>query len=551
MANRSDYNEELDQTRRISPFMQMDDEDFMDEEPACGEGEEQEYGEAHDEQNAYAGEDGNAYEEAYDDEYADEEYEDGEYAYDDNEDAYDEEYGDEYDAPRGLMGFLDTIPGKIALGVIALLLTAIIALLCVKLLGGKDGESDTGVNLPEAGETTTAPGAIVFAPIQDEQEETPEPTDVPTPRPTATPTPEPTATPLPIILTNTPTPSPSPTPTLEPTPTPTPSPTPTPEPTAVPELSKGATNRKANLRETASSNGKVKQTLKEGETVTIHEAILDKSGKVWYGLTADDLAVTGWMRDYVVDAENKIPAPTHTPKPTATPKPEGADEAEDEKQVTAATPEPEYVNENAIGAGKTTKDANVRKVMNGKVLTQLRKGRRVDILSVRMDKKGEIWYEVQPQGSSTVGFVRDYLIKLDDDVELIMPTPTPKPVKVEAEKPETAGEDEAEDESDAEVKNEAEDEKKEDSILDREVIGKAKTKKEANVRVKPVSGGKLVRQLSKGVELLILEKYQDDKKQIWYEVSTESGRTSGFVRDYLLNISEIDESREAKTYGAE
>ena len=58
--------------------------------------------------------------------------------------------------------------------------------------------------------------------------------------------------------------------------------------------------------------------------------------------------------------------------------------------------------------------------------------------------------------------------------------------------------------------------------------------------------------LSTGPEMqLILEKYQDDKKQIWYEVSTESGRTSGFVRDYLLNISEIDESREAKTYGAE
>ena len=81
------------------------------------------------------------------------------------------------------------------------------------------------------------------------------------------------------------------------------------------------------------------------------------------------------------------------------------------------------------------------------------------------------------------------------------------------------------------------------------VIGKAKTNRAANVRVKPVSGAKLVRQLSKGISLMILEKYTDKEKNIWYEVSTESGNTHGFVRDYLLNISEIDKTREAKIYG--
>ena len=69
--------------------------------------------------------------------------------------------------------------------------------------------------------------------------------------------------------------------------------------------------------------------------------------------------------------------------------------------------------------------------------------------------------------------------------------------------------------------------------------------------MKPASGGKLVRQLSKNIELLILEKYQDKDQNIWYEVSTETGKTHGFVRDYLLNISEIDETREAKDYEAE
>lgn len=298
----------------------------------------------------------------------------------------------------------------------------------------------------------------------------------------------------------------------------------------MPELTKGTTNRKANLRETAASNGKVKETLKEGEALTIHQAILDKSGKIWYGLTADDLEVTGWMRDYVVDTEKEIVKPTHTPKPEATPSADGGVETK------AAETESKALNENAIGTGKTKKDANVRKVMNGKVLVQLRSGKRVDILSVKMDKKGDIWYEVQPQGSSTVGFVRDYLIDLDKGVSLLMPTATPKPEKTPEpveEKADTAAEPEEEEKA----------EEEQTVVLDREILAKAKTNRAANVRKEPKANGKLVRQLSKGIEVMILAKAEDTQSNVWYEVSTESGKTYGFVRDYLLNISKEEETK--------
>lgn len=502
MARRREQHEELGQTKRISPYQQMDQQH-----PAYDEGAFEEYDAT--------------YQDEYADEYADE-YEDG-YA------------SEEGEASSG--GFFSTIVGKIALIAIVLLLIVIIVLLAVRFLR-KPGET---AKLPSGAQTTAAavviektpnPTAVVFAP-----EMTSEPTF----------TPEPTATPLPIILTNTPTPTPTATPTPTPTPTPKPTPTPTPEPTEVPELTKGEVNRKANLRESASSSAKVKQTVKAGEAVTIHEAVLDKSGKVWYGLSVDDQAMSGWMRDYVVDTEKKIAKPTYTPKPESTP-----DAAQEEKkpEITAkptATPNPK-----AIGTGKTNKEANVRKVMNGKVLTQLKKGKRVDILSVARDKDGKLWYEVQPQGSTTVGFVRDYLITLDKGVELLMPTPIPKPTatpKATAAPKENIKPEETDDE--AEVSADKDNQNKEESILDREIIGKAKTNRPANVRVKPQNGAKLVRQLSQGIELMILEKYEDKDGNIWYEVSTESGNTHGFARDYLLKISEIDKSREAKTYGAD
>ena len=164
--------------------------------------------------------------------------------------------------------------------------------------------------------------------------------------------------------------------------------------------------------------------------------------------------------------------------------------------------------------------------MNGQVLTTVRKGKTVDILAVETDKSGSIWYQVQPQGSSTVGYMRDYVLTLDAGTQIDTPetaaAQTPAPTAVPAQS----------------------------ALLDREIIGKATTNREANVREKPASGAKLVRQLSKGVKLMILEKYADKDGAIWYEVSTETGKTYGFVRDYVVNVTEIDKTREARTYEA-
>ena len=498
MARERDYDEEMTQTGRINPYDQIPEEEYDD-----------------------------GYDDGYDQEYDDQAYDDQAYDEDAYDGEYDEEYDNEYEDDEEQGGLLASLPAKIILAVIILLLVALIALLAMRLLRKPAGQLPTGDgNAVVMVETTDAPSSIVFAPVEETPEPTLEPTAVP----------EPTATPLPIILTNTPTPSPTATPTPTPSPTPVPTPTPTPAPTKVPELSKGEVNRNANLRESANANGKVKQTVKDGEAVTIHEAVLDKTGKVWYGLTVDDLEITGWMRDYVVDAEEKIAAPTYTPKPEATPD-------ADDKKIDEETNESLAVNEKAIGTGKTNKDANIRKIMNGKVLTQLRKGRRVDILSVKMDKNGDLWYEVQPQGLKTIGFVRDYLVTLDRGVELILPTATPK-----AEPTPAAADDEAEEETPV---DEEEKEEKQESILDREVIGRAKTNRAANVRVKPASGAKLVRQLNKGNWLHILAVYEDKSGAIWYEVATESGKTSGFVRDYVVELHELNEGVEAKAYEAE
>lgn len=529
MARERDYDEDLGQTKRVSPYRDLPGQEdepavdydgydeqggYQDADQAEAYGEYEEYG-----QNEYADE--------YDEEYADE------YDGEDTDREYEEEYGDEQEDG----GFFSTLPGKIVTGVIALLIVALVALLVVRFLS-RPADLQSGnvsTSLPSAAEETKAPGSIVFAPVT-------KPTEIPTPVPTAEPTdvPKPTDTPLPIIMTNTPTPSPTPTVTPTPSPTPTPAPTATPEPTKVPEIGAGEVNRDAKLRSGASSSAGVKSTIKKGERVTIHDTVLDESSKVWYALTVDDLATTGWMRDYVVDTDEKIAKPTHTPKPTATPDPDAEDEVDDEPEA-KATPEPTKAPaEDVIGIGRTNKEANVRKVMNGKVIVQLRKNKKVEILNVKTDKNGKLWYEVRPEGSSTVGYVRDYLIDLEDDVKFEIPTATPKPQATPDEKEEPAADTEQED-------------KKEESILDREIIGRAKTKKPSNVRVKPVAGAKLIRQLSKGIELMVLDKYKSENKsgeeEIWYEVCTESGKTHGFVRDYLLDFSEFDQDYEAKTYG--
>ncbi len=472
--------------------------------------------------------------------------------------AYEDEY-DEYDEDDGRksgLPILSTPRGKVLAGVILLLIIAMIGLLAVKALQKKDKQDQTPDGTQSAVEPTFEPEAnIVFEPDfepdagfePDEGFETdpefgqiPDPTEVPAPivfapqtpepveqsnmavqtltttqQPTPSPTPSPAATELPIIITNTPTPTP------QPTPTPTPKMTPTPKPSATPakELTKGETNRKANLRENPNATAKVLKAIAQGESVTIHEVQTDKSGKVWYNLTVDDTNMEGWMRDYVVDTKKKL----DKPKPDSSAEKQDKKE-EDGKQETEnkETPKP---NKDVIGTGKTNKDANVRKIMNGKVLVQLRKNKRVEIFEVKTDKEGHVWYKVQPEGSKQVGYVRDFLINLDPGVNLEAPSEKEQP-KEEQKEPE----------------------KQEEDLLDRDVIGKAVTNRNANIREKPVANAKVVRQLAKGRDLRILDKIEGKKKEIWYEVVSETGKTHGFARDYVIDIEEIQKDLPAKPY---
>lgn len=458
MARRRETPEELGQTKRISPYQQISDE----------------YDDANMHQQEYA--------DVYDEEY------EGEYEY---------EYEQEEEDTRR-RSFFATLPGRIVLAVIVLLFAALIVLLALRFLGKKDDAK----TLPQTQQSTSAPAAVVFAP----EKQTAEPTPVPTP----TPEPEPTHTPLPIILTNTPTPSPSPTPTPTPTATPVPTPTPEPEPTEVPSLAKGEVNRDANLRESAASKGKVKQTVKQGEAVTVHESLLDKSGKIWYYLTVDDQAVAGYMRDYVVDLDKKIAKPTHTPGPTGTPEPVKEIEAEADAADPATTPEPELPAEDVLATGETNRDANLRKSMNGTVLATIKDGKDLRIYEVLRDKSGNLWYRVSVDGTNQAGYMRDFVIDIDDDVKLT---------------PET--------------------------VVSKASVGTGKTNRAANVRKTPASDGEIIRQISKGTKLYITGKYEDKHKQIWYQISTESGNTTGFMRDYVLERVRLDDGVETQTYQEE
>ena len=462
MARRRDPQEDLGTTKRISPYQQMTEDYDQDE----------------------------AYTVA--DEYMDE-YED---AY---EPEYEGEYEDGYDDEPQRRGFFSTLPGRIALIVIVLLFVALLVLLAIRFLRKPDVKEPLPTQEPTIViQNTENPGTVIFAP---------EPA-TPTPSPEPTPEPEPTMTPLPIILTNTPTPSPSPTPTPTPTPTPVPTPTPTPEPTAVPSIAQGEVNRKANLRESAQANAKVKQTVDKGEAVTVHESLLDKSGKVWYRLTVDDDAVTGYMRDYVVDLADKLVKPTYTPKPEATPVAD--DEAENMDSSEVMQPETDSVEledeEEILATGETNRDANLRKSMNGTVLGTIKEGKNVRIYEVTKDKSGKLWYRLNVDGKT--GYMRDFVIDLDDkDLELT---------------PET--------------------------VVSKASVGTGKTNRAANVRKAPSSDSEILRQISKDTKLYIMGKYEDVHRQIWYQISTESGNTTGFMRDYVLDNVKLDDGVETQTY---
>ena len=513
---RRDYDDDLDQPKRSSPYQDLQEQDEDD------------------------------YDQDYDD------YED--------DDMVDEPTGRKSSVRKGSTLSVSTRVKMLGV-VIALLVVVLIVLVIVRFAigGGKDAavsptEAPVATDAPQA-EQTTAPSSIVFAPIpqatdvpQGDTGYTDEPyvdnsgydewsygddaygdtgygdtaTDEPideTPKPdalnevvpviaTATPTaePQPTDTPLPIILTNTPTPTPEPTATPTPSPTPEPTATPTPSPTPVANIATGTVNRDANLRANAVSNAKVKKTIKKGESVTIHETTLDSTGKVWYYLTVDDTNDEGWMRDYVVTVADELAAPTATPKAETS---EAADSTESSSSG----------NDEIIATGKTNREANLRKVMNGKVITQLKKNKTVEIYEVLKDKKGNTWYRVKPQGSNTEGYIRDYVITLDSSVS----------VDTSSEAQPSAAADST-------------------SLLDRDVIGHAVTNRAANIREKPLSNASIVRQLGNGTKLRILAKYAGVKEETWYEVVTESGKTYGFVRDYVINVTSIEKDVPVLTY---
>ena len=507
---RRDYDDDLDQPKRSSPYQDLHEQD----------------------------------EDGYDD-------------YDDYED------DDMMDEPKGRKSTVRKKSSrsastrmKLLSVVIVLLVIVLIALVIVKFaLGSKKAPITvpSPTDTPQT-EQTTSPSSVVFAPIsqatnaptadtvytnepdlggygddnayngdegfevkatEEPVVETPEPVIQNTAAPviaTSAPTaePQPTGTPLPIILTNTPTPTPEPTATPTPSPTPEPTATPTPSPTPVADLATGTVNRDANLRANAASNAKVKKTIKKGESVTIHETKLDSTNKVWYYLTVDDTNDEGWMRDYVVTTADGLT------KPTATPKAEAASET---PTPAAAETESSAANEEIIATGKTNREANLRKVMNGKVITQLKKNKTVEIYEILKDKKGNTWYRVKPQGSSTEGYVRDYVITLDGSVS--GETSGTSTGTTAAEQP---------------------------NLLDRDVIGRALTNRAANVREKPLSNATVVRQLGNGTKLQILAKYAGVKEETWYEVVTESGKTYGFVRDYVINVTKLDKNAPTLTY---
>ena len=466
-----------------------------------------------------------------------------------SDDKYEDDYDDTYDdyddeeaytsssvkkgARKGGGNFGGT--AKLLVAVIVLLVVILIALVIVRaVLSKKTTQPDNvqpAASVDTIPEQTTIPAPIVFGPTVDATEEpiqngdgslatddwntgyqddtageTPEPTAVPTP----TPTPEPTDTPLPIILTNTPTPTPEPTATPTPSPSPTPSPTPEPTPTPVANIGTGTVNRDAKLRADTSANAKVKKTIKKGESVTIHEAKTDSTGKLWYYLTVDDSRDEGWMRDYVVTTATKISA-SASDKTTAS---DAADSSE-----TTVSAETSAGNE-VIATGKTNRAANLRQTMGGKVLVQLKKGTKINIYEQLTDTKGNVWYQAQAQNGTKVGYMRDYVVTLDSDAS----TESANGGTTSATETST------------------------ENLQDREVIGKATTNRAANVREEPLANAKVVRQLGNGMELQILAKYAGVKEETWYEVITASGKTYGFVRDYVVYVTKLDKNAPTLTY---
>ncbi|MFR5785858.1 MAG: SH3 domain-containing protein [Christensenellales bacterium] len=275
------------------------------------------------------------------------------------------------------------------------------------------------------------------------------------------------------------------------------------------EIGTGTVNRDAKLRADAVANAKVKKTIKKGESVTIHEAKTDSTGKLWYYLTVDDSRGRGLdarLRRH--DREQKISASDSEQH--------GGSESAADRRETAVSDRDERRNQEVIATGEDEPRGQSAPNDGRQGACAAQKGTKVNIYEQTTDTKGNVWYQAQAQNGEKVGYLRDYVVTLDKGAS-------------------TTG-------SSASTAAAAED------LQDREVIGKATTNRAANVREEPLANATVVRQLGNGMELQILAKYAGVKEETWYEVVTASGKTHGFVRDYVVYVTKLDKNAPTLTY---
>ena len=202
------------------------------------------------------------------------------------------------------------------------------------------------------------------------------------------------------------------------------------------------------------------------------------------------------------------PTPTPSPTPTATPTP-------------TPTPSPTPVLD--LGSGVVNRESNLREQASpkAKIRKKVARNTAITIHEAIRDEDGNGWYFVTLDAAGTEGWLRDYLVTFSDGRKIDSFVPEP------AEETNAAG--------DAGSAGE---------------IGRAVTNRSTNVRAEPVQNGKIVRQISEGVRLIVFGYYQNDDAQ-WYEVKTESGKTHGYVRAYTVNVTELLPGTEMQPYQQE
>ena len=265
-------------------------------------------------------------------------------------------------------------------------------------------------------------------------------------------------------------------------------------------------NRDAKLRADAVANAKVKKDHQKGRKR--HHS----RGKNGFHRQALVLSDRGRQQGRGLDArlrrhdeaEDFAPTPSDTAEESAAVGEETADSTE-----TSA-------NQEVIATAKTNRAANLRQTMGGKGACAAQKGHKGQHLRADDGQKGNVWYKAQAQNGEKVGYLRDYVVTLDKGAS-------------------TTG-------------SSLDGRRAEDLPRIAEVIGKATTNRAANVREEPLANATVVRQLGNGMELQILAKYAGVKEETWYEVVTASGKTYGFVRDYVVYVTKLDKNAPTLTY---